>query len=74
VGRVELQAALLVDMAVEDQVADQVYEMDLYYRELGDQLDQDTWREMDAYEAATGMKFVSEGHYHQHIAYLEWRG
>jgi hypothetical protein len=52
---------------------DAAREMDLYYQELGDQLDQDTWREMNAYEAETGMTFVCEGHYHQHMAYLEWK-
>lgn len=32
------------------------------------------WAEMDAYEKATGMKFVCEAHYYQHMAYLEWKG
>jgi len=72
VSKVRLQAALLV---MEDpQVEDNAYEMDRYYRELGDQVQQDTWREMDAYESATGIKFVCEAHYHHEMAYLEWKG
>lgn len=71
-GRVELQAALLVDVEA-DLAADQAYEMDRYYRELGDQVKQDTWQEMDRYEAATGMKFVHEAHYHQHMEYVMWK-
>ena len=72
VARVELQAALMVDVVGAEQVEDQVYEMDQYHRELRDQNEQATWQEMDDYEEATGMKFVCEGHYYQQMAFLDW--
>jgi len=71
VGRVELQAALLVEAEV-DRAAEEAYAMDRYYRELGDELRQDSWREMDVYEAETGMRFVNEAHFDQHMAYEDF--
>ena len=50
-------------------IENQAYEMDQYYRALKDKDREDTWQEMDAYEAATGVKFVCEAHYHQHLIY-----
>jgi hypothetical protein len=56
------------------ELDDERVAMDEYYRDLQEENRQAQWEEMNRYEQATGLTFVCEAHFEQHMAYHSWLG